>query len=171
MNRMTVKPRLDTAEMVRWYTEQHLTMREIGRLSRVSATAVMKRLHKAGITRQDGERVTKPCAWCGAKVTRTRSHALRRDRVYCGTEHYYADLENPGFQIWRHGGRQARAAVASHFPLTREQVVHHKNGNQRDNAITNLEVYASQADHMAMHRGREIAPVWDGEHLLDAGVR
>jgi len=58
------------------------------------------------------------------------------------------------------GIRLARAVVAQHYPLTREQVVHHVDGNQRNNDLVNLEVYASQADHMAVHHGQAVEPVW-----------
>ena len=154
--------RINTEDLVHRYTEQHLTLREIGTLYGISAQAVMKRLRKVGVTRQDGERITRLCAHCGTIVTRTRSRTLLHTRVFCCAEHYYAHIENPEFQKWRHGGRQARAVVASHYPLTREQVVHHKDFDQRNNAILNLAVYASQADHMAVHRGRQVKPVWDG---------
>lgn len=156
-----VRPQINTAELVRWYTEQHLTLRQIGRLYGVSAQTVMTRLHKAGVSRQDGEHITRPCAYCGAGVTRTRSQG-RRQRIYCGTEHFYADMENPDIRERPNGGQRARAAVATHYPLGREQVVYHKNGDQRDNAISNLAVYASQAELTAMLKGRQVAPVWDG---------
>ena len=28
-----------------------------------------------------------------------------------------------------------------------------------------MRVYASQADHMAMHRGRQVDPIWDGQSV------
>lgn len=157
-----MRKQVNTQDLVVWYTEQHLTLREIGRVVGMSATAVWKRLKRAGITRTDGERIIQPCAYCGVGVNRQRSKVLRKDRVYCGTEHYYADRENPAYQQWRHGGRLARAVVAQHYPLSRIEVVHHKDGNQRNNNLDNLAVYASQADHLAVHHGRHLEPVWDG---------
>lgn len=151
-----------TAYMVTLYTEHHLTMEEIGRIVGISKTAVMKRLRKVGITRQQGERVVRPCAYCGVEVNRPRSQGLRKDNLFCCTEHYYASRENPQYQQWRQGGRLARAIVSQHYLLSPIEVVHHVDGNQRNNDLMNLEVYASNADHLAKHHGRQIDPVWKG---------
>jgi hypothetical protein len=150
-----------TPDLVVLYTEMHLTLRAIGRLTGMSATAVMKRLRQAGITRQQGERIVALCAYCGVAVNRPRSQGLRRV-VYCGTEHYYAARANPQFVEWRHGSRLARAIVSQHYQLGRDEVVHHIDGNQRNNDLANLAVYASRSDHTAAHHGRQVTPVWTG---------
>ena len=157
-----MRNRVNTQDLVVLYTVKHLTMEEIGRLVGMTRQGVRKRLHRAGITRQDGERVICLCAYCGVEVNKSRSQVRGRSLSYCSNEHYYASRENPGYQQWRQGGRLARAIVAQHYPLNREEVVHHVDGNQRHNNLDNLEVYASQADHMAKHHGRAIEPVWKG---------
>ena len=40
-------------------------------------------------------------------------------------------------------------------PLEPGEVVHHINGDKRDNRPENLKVYANQADHMREGHGRE----------------
>lgn len=159
------RKRVSTQHLVVLYTEKHLTMEEIGRIVGMSRQGVMKRLHAVGVTREDGTRVKRPCAYCGVVVDRPRSQARPRLSAYCSPEHYYASLENPEFQQWRHGGRLARAIVSQHYPLQRDHVVHHIDGNQRNNDLANLQVYASQADHMAVHRGRHVDSVWDGASM------
>ena len=43
------------------------------------------------------------------------------------------------------------------------EVVHHKDGNDRNNDRSNLAVYASQSDHLKAHHGKTpVTPVWDG---------
>jgi hypothetical protein len=37
-------------------------------------------------------------------------------------------------------------------PLAKGEVVHHKDGNKSNNAIKNLELYSSHADHMRIHK-------------------
>lgn len=150
-----------TQDLVVLYIEKHLTLREIGQLKGMSATAVMKRLRSAGITREQGERVERHCAYCGITVSQPRSQS-HNVRAYCSNEHYYAARSNPQYVQWRQGGRLARAIVSQHYRLSPIEVVHHKDGNQRHNDLANLEVYATQADHLAMHHGRQVVPVWDG---------
>lgn len=152
---------VNTQELVVLYTEKHLTLREIGQLKGMSATAVMKRLRSVGITRKQGERVERICAYCGITISQSRSQS-HNDKAYCSAEHYYAARSNPQYVEWRNGSRLARAIVSQHYRLSPIEVVHHKDGNQRHNDLANLEVYATQADHMAKHHGRQVAPVWDG---------
>lgn len=153
---------IDTLEIVKLYTEAHLTVRAIGRLVGMSGAGVNKRLHRAGITSGQGERVERLCAYCGVKISRPRSRALSHPKVFCCANHYYADRANPNFHEWRQGSRLARALVAQHYPLSPVEIVHHLDGNQRHNDLANLAVYATQSDHIAVHHGRKIEPTWRG---------
>ena len=155
------RPDVDTDQLARLYTEQHLTLRAIAARVGISAQAVRARLLRVGITARDGTHVTRRCAFCGVLVERVRCKA-RRVRVYCTAEHYYADLGQSGYLPHRHSSRLARAIVAQHVTLLPEHIVHHVDGNQRHNDLANLWVFASQADHMAHHRGRAVEPLWRG---------
>lgn len=160
------RPDVDTAELVRLFTELHLTLREIGRMVGMTAQGVSRRLRKAGTKAQAGTWITKPCAYCGIELKRQRSRSHRRENWYCCNEHYYAARSNPQFAKWRHGSRLARAIVSQHYPLSPVEIVHHKDGDERNNDISNLAVYASNSDHMAAHHGRAIEPVWDGATVV-----
>jgi hypothetical protein len=46
--------------------------------------------------------------------------------------------------------------------LTRDEVVHHRNGNREDNRIDNLEVFATNADHLR-HELTGRCPKWTPE--------
>ena len=156
------RPDVDTDLLARLYTKDHLTLRQIAAKVGISATAVSDRLTRIGVTAKDGTWITRRCAYCGEPVQRPRSRSRGKLRVFCNDEHYYALLGDSGYTPWRHGSRLARAIVAQHFDLQPEQIVHHKDDNQRHNDLSNLAVFASHADHMAQHRGRQIQPVWDG---------
>jgi hypothetical protein len=55
--------------------------------------------------------------------------------------------------------------VGRYFPLERRHVVHHHDGDNTNNALDNLAVFASQAEHMRYHRGGHATPIWDGKSL------
>lgn len=154
--------KVTTKYIITLYIDQHLTLEEIGRVVGMSKQGILRRLQKAGITREQGTWITRPCAYCGVDVRRQRQRVHRTSSWYCCAEHYYAARENPDFQPWHHGGRLARAVVAQHYPLAPTEIVHHKDTNVKNNDISNLAVFASQSDHLAYHHGRKIDPVWDG---------
>lgn len=149
-----------TQVLVDLYTKEHLTCAEIATRYGVTRQAIAYRLRNAGVTSEQGEWVNRRCAYCQDAMRVTRKRARTHKWVFCNQEHYYAFLGKSGYQEWRHGGRLARAVVAQHFELLPEYVVHHKDGDQRNNDRANLMVFESNSDHMAHHRGRKVTPLW-----------
>jgi len=161
-----MRPRkFKTQDVVALYTQQHLTCEEIGRMFSVSRAAVAKRLRQAGIPTAKGEWVQVYCAFCGADIKRTRARWRNAPdaRHFCATSCYAGFRANPNSYSWRHGTRLARLLVGSYFHLEDGMIVHHKDGDERNNDIANLCVYASSSDHIRAHHGKtQVEPVWDG---------
>lgn len=153
---------IDTDYLVKLYTIDHLTLREIGKRVKLSAPGVNKRLRKAGITSDQGEHCTVICDFCGKEFDRTRKRAKAIGAKYCSMACYSAGITSPQSHLWRHGQRLARLIVAQHFDLQPGHVVHHKDGDDRNNDRSNLAVYASQAAHVSMHRKGSVKPIWGG---------
>ena len=149
----------------RYFTVDHLTMREIGRLEGISGAAVCKRLARLGIIAKQGTQVTAQCATCGQSFQRTRARWRQARRLFCSSACYMAARRNPSYKPSRHHGRIARQLVAQHFTLEREHVVHHVNADQTDNRLSNLWVFASQLDHMRHHHGSVVVPIWRGDAI------
>lgn len=158
-----MKKDIKTEDLVFHYTVQHLTLREIAALYSISATGIMKRLRKAGVTAKEGERHALKCSFCGADISRTRSQVKQGCKeTYCNTTCYSAAITSPKSYIWRHGQRLARLIVRQLFDLQDGHVVHHVDGDNRNNDRNNLAVYASQGEHTRAHRGGKIKPLWTG---------
>lgn len=166
---------VSTQDIVVMYVEKHLTLREIAKLTGMSHVNVSKRLKKAGITAKDGTWVKTNCAFCGkdieirrARVKFRNKDGSRRRGHFCNLACYIASLENPGYKPWRHGQRLARAIVGQYYILQEGNVVHHVDGDERNNNLDNLMVFKNQAEHMRYHRGGKVTPLWDGRALFEA---
>lgn len=161
-----------TAELIRLYTEDHLTLRAIAARVGLSASAVWKRLRRAGIVAHDGTWVVLACMACGLTFERKRSCAKRRT-YYCSDACYQGTIQRNGatYVQSRAGCRQARRIVACCFALLPEHIVHHHDGDNHNNRVSNLAVFASHADHMRFHRGGDAQPIWDGRAQVSSALR
>ncbi|MEM2946785.1 MAG: AsnC family protein [Candidatus Bathyarchaeia archaeon] len=156
--------KISADELVTLYTVHHLTMEQIGEICGVTRQAIWRRLKKMGVKAEDGEWVKFKCEICGKDVKLRRCEFRYRSPRFCSPDCYFKAIRNPNYKPWRQGGRIAREVVSKYFDISKypNAVIHHKDGNNRNNSCSNLVVFASQADHMAYHRGRNVKPLWDG---------
>ena len=161
---------VSTQDLVVLVNQKRLPLAEVMAQTGMTRQGIWKRLRKAGELvkrREKGGAACKvvhlPCAFCGATTTKYRKPLLQSSRMnsYCGQECYFAALESHGYEEWRQGSRLARAIVAQHFALQPDHIVHHKDGNQRHNDLSNLMVFKSQGDHVGHHRGRKVQALFD----------
>ncbi len=88
----------------------------------------------------------------------------------------YVSIWMPGHPSARKSGRvlEHRLVMEAHLgrTLRADEVVHHRNGDRADNRIENLEVFASNAEHLR-HELTGKLPKWteDGLAKIRAGVR
>src|SRR5579864_4732944 len=126
----------------------------------VSRVAIWKAWKRIGFS-TSGYRVKLSCEHCGKAIERTRSYA-RRTRHFCDPACYIAWIQaKTSYRPWRQGQRRARRVVSQYFDVPDGAVIDHRDGDCRNNAPENLRVYASQADHMRMHRGGRVNPLWE----------
>lgn len=140
--------------------EQGWTLQRIADRYGVAHSTISMRLHRQE-KRPDGPRAAGPCV-CGCgrlpRLARFRffSHACYiRHRCHLG----------PRYIEYRPGQRVARRVVAQHFPLQPQHIVHHVDKDTRNNAVENLWVFASHAEHLSFHRGGSGQPIWRGDAI------
>ena len=151
------------------YTKQHLTMAEIASIEGISRGAVAKILRQHNVKAEQGEWVDVRCPTCGKPFRCQRKRWRTTGVVYCQAACYYGKRANPDYVQSRHGQRKARQAVVdAGFPLLKTHVVHHHDGDNRNNAIENLAVFESQRDHMRHHHGTPGLAIWDGRLIARA---
>lgn len=161
---MKTKPTSDNLSyVIHAYTVDHRTTRDIAGELGVSYATISNWLRKAGISASDGEHAKVVCSGCGKEFTKFRSRLRKRN--FCTPECFQSLRQQRPYVQDRQGQRIARATVSKYYTLAAEHVVHHEDGDNRNNAIANLKVFASQSDHLAYHHGSPIAPLWDGASI------
>ena len=153
---------VSTQEIVRLYAMEHLTCEKIGNIYGLTRQAIAKRLRLAGISSRQGAWITGSCDFCHDPIRKRRCQWKKTRKHFCNEHCYFASLERPGYKPWRQGQRIARAVIGKHFKLEQGHIVHHKDGNSRNNGLDNLAVLAGQGDHLRLHRGSEARYLWDG---------
>lgn len=163
--------KVSTQDLVVLVNKEKLSLEEVEARTGMSRQGIWKRLKRAGVLvprRANGGAPSKvvkfSCGFCGEPVQRYRKRAMTTDQMkaFCNMECYSASLAQHPYEAWRQGCRLARVVVSQHFPLQHEHIVHHKDGDNRNNDLSNLMVFACNADHMAHHRGRKVIALFDG---------
>ncbi|MDZ4347029.1 MAG: HNH endonuclease [Candidatus Binatia bacterium] len=158
-----IKP-IEDVVLVNLYTVKHLTYRQIGAKLGLSATQIMRRLRKLGISSHQGTWLTRECAYCHQLLQIRRAKARHSKRSFCSYQCYITCLRGPEDQPyiqWRNGSLIAREIVSKLFLLELKHVVHHRDRDQTNNQLSNLCAFSSHSDHMAYHRGNtSVQPIW-----------
>src|SRR3990167_6753802 len=90
-----------TQHIVVWYTQDHLTLQQISKLTGMTRQAVNYRLQKAGIKGKQGTWVTLNCSFCNKEFQRKRCLYRKSDKHFCSQNCYALSLINPNFIPWR----------------------------------------------------------------------
>jgi len=154
-----------TSEALRLWSEEHFSGPMIASVFGVSRVAVYKYLRNNGIDTSKGRVWRMSCEVCGVEFEVSRKVFRNERRRFCSRGCYWAYVRMPDGNVSRTGGRRARAIVRVFFDLQSSHVVHHIDGNQGNNYVGNLMVFAHQTDHLRYHRVRDSEkpkPIWDG---------
>lgn len=156
----------DKATIVWMYVDQHMTMQEIGDVFGVTRQAVQKTLKMLGVSTHSGEWVKVACMVCGKAFEMQRAKRRRTSKPTCSPACRKTYVESPRFKPWRRGARIARDVVGQHFTLEKGAVVHHSDGDARNNDLSNLKAFASLSALTKFRHSQPIKPIWDGAEYV-----
>ncbi len=146
------KSRIDE-KAIGMFRDDLMSLEQIGRFFEVSRTAVKKFLNKYGVNTSKGQFFI-ICDNCGVKSFRPRCQIRGKIHKFCSDKCYYEFINNPEYLQNRHGQRIGRKRVEEKFGYIPEFVLHHKDGNDLNNELSNLVVFKNHSDHMKFHRFR-----------------
>ena len=125
----------------------------------VSRQALHKMLRRSGVDTTK-KHITTTCEVCRKEITRPKCQIRNANSLFCSRGCYYLWLNRNNYRPCSHGSRKARQIVSKYFDLQPGHIVHHIDGNQANNELGNLLVFACQKDHIRHHRGFKIEPIF-----------
>ena len=147
-------------ELVRKFVEELTPMAVLATEYGISRQAVHKIIRKTGVDIVAAARPTVACAVCNKSFTAARNRVRAVNTLTCSRECYHTFLRRNNYKESRSSSRLARKIVSQYHDLRPGEVVHHIDGDQFNNRLENLMVFASAADHVRYHRGFAVKPVW-----------
>lgn len=145
---------IEREELERMYLVEHLTLAQIGVKLVISRQGAHYWMRRYGVDTSRAERFDAVCSVCGKSYEITRKRYMKSVGHFCSSACYVEYMRNPGYRQWRTGQRIARIEMEVHLDrrLRPGEVVHHVDGDNRNNDISNLKLFNSASEHAKFHR-------------------
>ena len=149
---------MDKQELEELYLRRHLTMDEIGKMFGKTRQRIWQLIKQYGIEQTKAERFTVKCDRCDKAYELNRSAYRKSSTHYCSITCYLSDRKNTHYKPHRNGQREARGIMSKHIgrALTKDEIVHHIDGNCSNNIIDNLILFPSHSAHLKWHHSLRI---------------
>jgi len=144
--------------IIKEYKDNLIPMIQLAQQYGITRQGIWKALNKYGIDTTKRS-VEVPCKQCGKVILKKKCQIRNRYRNFCSRTCYFAYF-SLNTLISRQGQRIGRKVMNSFFKLKSKYVVHHEDGNEMNNNINNLRVFASNGEHISYHRGGNSKPIW-----------
>lgn len=154
-------------EIVGLYVDELVPMIELAEKYGKTRQGIWKILKVRGVNTTK-RKLEVQCKWCEKVFDRTKGRIRSQKYHFCCTDCYYSYIGEIGinYKPNRHGQRIGRMKVSEYFELLPGMVVHHEDGDDMNNQIENLKVFANNGDHVRYHRWvHKVDPIWDGRKV------
>jgi hypothetical protein len=148
--------------------EQYIKLDRIGDIAEkhgISRQAVWKILRRLGVDTSSRQGTERQCPVCDSTIPVSRGDR-KHHNSYCSSICYRTYLSTLGetYKPSAYHSRLSRKAVIEAWPEYQPgvHIVHHIDKDCHNTSLSNLMVFANQADHLRYHRGIAVEPLWRG---------
>jgi len=144
------------AELSKLYLDDDRQINEIARIYSRSRQMVYKWFKQHGIERKDYF-VWFKCDYCGQVGKSRKKTYAKSEKHFCSKECYqHGYMHNPEYRQRRQGQRIGRILMkefleAHGILMNYDMVVHHVDGDNNNNDLSNLMVFNNASEHLAYH--------------------
>ena len=160
MGKLTTK---QMYEVIRMYNGG-ISLKKITEIFSITRQAIYLILKKKNVPKKRNlPRVRVVCKTCGIEFYKPSWRIYYKNKFhYCSKQCFYCYLTRSNTINDANGRRAGRILVSKHFNLDPKHIVHHKDKNNKNNKISNLQVFLRQKHHARHHYGHKERPIWDG---------
>ena len=144
---------IDRTELERLYLVEHLTMQQIGDRLGCTRSNIHHKIRRFKIDGSTAGRFNIKCDKCGKLYSITRKRFKLTVKHFCSMSCYADYMHNPEYIQYRNGQTKGRSVMAKSLgrSLRDGETVHHEDGNNMNNDISNLRLFNSPSEHIAYH--------------------
>lgn len=158
-------------EIVKAFEVDLVRIVDLAKMYGISRQGMYKLLKRNGVdTTKSGENAWHEvsCRTCGAIIKRRRATLRNQENHYCNNKCYYRHLGSIsiGVVTSRAGMYMARSIVSLFYEYKGGEVVHHIDGDETNNKLSNLAIFKCNGDHLLFHRGYNTLPIWTGKQYM-----
>jgi hypothetical protein len=161
------------SRIVTMYVGEHKSAGMIADIvGKVTRQGIWKILRRNGVDtrKRHGTRVKVNCDFCNKDFELRRCEwRNRKKHKFCSHKCYCDYFRTTSSYYWRHGCRIGRLELApvlkEIYGIVPEFVIHHKDGDDRNNNRGNLMAFPNQSDHLKFHRGGIACTLLDGANF------
>jgi hypothetical protein len=156
----------EQAAVIYEFTNNLISMRILANIYGVSRQAIHATIVKAGIKPSKYAVLETDCFVCKKPVLRARSRMRTTSRSFCSDNCWwiYLDIKKESRKESSYFTRVSERVVLFNYPQYDPEsghVIHFRNNDITDSRKTNLVVLENIEDHLKVHLGLKVKPLWE----------
>jgi hypothetical protein len=162
-----MKTRDEIHSIITEYRDNHARVIDLAKTYGMTRQGIYKLLKAHKVETAKSQRVVRTCYACGANLIRHRSMARKTKHSFCSLDCYgiYMETLKERHNPSKFHSRMATKNVLVSFPEYNPTIhaIHFVDGDNEHYHAKNLEVYGTVEEHLRVHAGQKVEPIWRGQ--------